>query len=155
MKKINLITGFAILNNHLQSKARFDSFFEKMKLANFNFEAESFRDSLLKSVEKIHQKEVNDSFLEFYEKLMLIVRHPAAIRRFPISKYSYKILNINSNITSTIDELEKASLQSQKEIIDADLKSIVGEHPSSYELLEVSIEELETRFEEISNFFLN
>jgi len=142
----------------------------------------------MKACEKIKNgQQFNDSFLEFYEKIILIIRHIGVVGHFSTQNYSYKILKINdcsiNDQISAIDlkvqesklDLDRSShftsvsnyflnkdqntlkeltfLKEQQEKLNKDFYELTENNKSSYEILEVSLEELETRFDEIVSFF--
>jgi hypothetical protein len=132
------------------------SFFGKLKEEGFNFEVINFVDSLLKACTKIRELEqLDDSFLDFYIDKLLLIRHPGFLSKLKREGVFYKVLKINdesnsveSTPNSNIEYVKKIEQSLNKEFVD-----FVNENKSCFEVLDVSVKELESKFSEISNFF--
>jgi hypothetical protein len=72
------------------------------------------------------------------------------ISHFPSQNYLYKILKINDNTT---ESQFSAISTNHQEYLNELFSNLVEDNKPSYEVLEISIEEIETRFKEISDFF--
>jgi len=156
MKKIYFITGNAIHLKLQQNHLLLQSFFEKLKKEGFNFEGINFGDSLLKACTKIRELEqLDDSFLDFYIDKLLFIRDSRFISKLKREGVTYKVLKINDEMNSdestpnsNIEHVKKIEQSLNKEFVD-----FVNENKSCFEILDVSVKELESKFSEISNFF--
>lgn len=169
MKKLNLITGTGIPSGATANFAVFNSLFEEIKKNGLQFKGADFASSLIESGKTI--RELGTSGVElydFYENYLFFVRSATVLKFLKTENISYKVLNIKGIYHNTflkkhpfqsessrmaekisLEIAEKANSNSEKEYLEA------MENTSVFEVLNISVDELEGKFAEIVSFFKN
>jgi hypothetical protein len=167
MKKLNIITGTSLFSYKLQENMKsFDLLFKSFQDNGLQFKEKTLGESVLEARNTKDKLGLTEDAIYFhYENYILPIRSAAFLKNLKTDNISYKVINIKHSNKTPLSILHSHQSDSARIAEETNLKLELSQlenefseslaNASVFEVLNVSVADLDSRLPEIISFLKN